>query len=801
MNQSNIQDQQLEKTGWTEKIRFNRSFYAKLALSAPDVKEYYSQVVSKLFSYERTRTRVYWSGIAFYVGNKPLARLGMSGKTLCIYLPIDEDETGKKYKAKDVSDKKKYQKVPSLYKIKSKGALNNVLRMIEKVASLLSLTEKSDYTGASVKSVPSDTFDNLLTKGFIKRIRAGEKKTNSNLPPKSIFTTTDDVYLDTSKTLGDLISEYAEYGKIADMLTNGDGRVKFSEKVMLRSIDEAWLKAIEDCLPAIDVLVRNPSHFIAESEKVLPIELTKRVTGRAVTHLCRHTDFLAKNENDELVPTKLLNVFRDDSLLTYENKFLNTLLSRLYIFVTRRYDIAEDYGADEKVKMMEFVDTFYHDDSKGRITIKVELSDPYEEKVEVKRSAYNATLKKRVKKVKDAVSQYMDSEFVKDMGKSYVNPPILRTNAILKNKNFRQCLALWDFIEGYEDAIGLTITEKVSEIDPEYAKRLYDLASIEYLLFRYNAYGSLSNDKAEETYVHQIPNPRIITDKEEFEDGEFDFEFEDEPLVSEDQDIPLALDVAMQADIEYRKEFPEDYGIYEEDYSEATYYELKDTTILRFPAKIRLSDEFTKRAYLDIVNEFLKYRRVSFRESSSCATIRVGRKAVVKLAIRGKSLYAYFSVDGSKFLPKYHLKLVDAKKYQDVPSRMRVRSPRALKYALEIAQFIIEREELKEKKTPVFLSRSELKALSSEEMLEKGWIKNKKVKVEVQEPDTPTEELIEEKTPTIEIFRPDEKTYSSVEELGEDDASDFIDYEEGPLETGKKRKSFAIFRNRKSDKK
>lgn len=44
---------------------------------------------------------------------------------------------------------------------------------------------------------------------------------------------------------------------------------------MLRCIDETWIKAVEESLPALDELIRNPSHFIAETEEILPIEMTK----------------------------------------------------------------------------------------------------------------------------------------------------------------------------------------------------------------------------------------------------------------------------------------------------------------------------------------------------------------------------------------------------------------------------------------------------------------------------------------------------------------------------------------------
>ena len=48
------------------------------------------------------------------------------------------------------------------------------------------------------------------------------------------------------------------------------------------------------------------------------------------------------------------------------------------------------------------------------------------------------------------------------MGKNYVRPPIMHTNAINKNRDLRQCVALWEFIESYEGAgYELSVSERI----------------------------------------------------------------------------------------------------------------------------------------------------------------------------------------------------------------------------------------------------------------------------------------------------------------------------------------------------
>ena len=76
----------------------------------------------------------------------------------------------------------------------------------------------------------------------------------------------------------------------------------------------------------------------------------------------------------------------------------------------------------------------------------------------------------------------------------------MRTNAILKNKYFNECLALWEFIESYEDAgYGITVSETVKDVPDEYVKEIYALAAQNYLVFLHNA-GKPVKDAAEYEY-------------------------------------------------------------------------------------------------------------------------------------------------------------------------------------------------------------------------------------------------------------------------------------------------------------
>ena len=402
--------------GWLAQLRYNRSFTAKLLLAEPEVKEYYAAVATELLSYEKVRSRTGWSGVTFTAGRTQIARCALSGKTLNLYLAVAASGvSGARYKARYVGATRKYEKTPALLRIRSKGSAKNAVRCIAQVAEENGLIKRSPLPDPiSPKAFPADSLGNLITRGLVRVVR-GRTGGEENVPPVSAETPSvpsgtkerpaTDIYTDTRDSARELLSRYTTYGTIRDALTSGDASVRVTEKKMLRAIDEGWVTRVEDSLFALDELIRRPSRYIAETEEILPMELTKKISGRSVVHLSQHTDYIASVDGDEITPSRLLNVFREDSILTYENKFLNTLLSRLYLFVSRRYRTALREGVDERVDCLEFSDRFYHGDVRGKLHVSLEVSEKCADGEGVKNGLFGTGLWKRVERLNRLIEE------------------------------------------------------------------------------------------------------------------------------------------------------------------------------------------------------------------------------------------------------------------------------------------------------------------------------------------------------------------------------------------------------------
>lgn len=333
------------------------------------------------------------------------------------------------------------------------------------------------------------------------------------------------VYNDTTFFVDSIVEEYDVFPTILAMMRDGNATLELKKRYLLRAIDEAWVNIIEDTLPSLDTIIRNPSKFIEEREEVLPIELSHNISVRSLKHLSQHTNLISKVEGDKITPSKILNVFHEETMQTYENRFINTLINRLFSFVNRRYEIAKKAGQDEKTTTLEFKDTFDHNTVKVNMNFRLEIAESADSEDDKVERNYSKTtdLWRRVEKLNGIVTAYTESEFVKNMGQSYIRPPVMRTNAILKNKDMRQCLALWEFIESYESAgYNMIIQESLEDVDEEYIKELYSTLALQYLIFRYNIKNEFEADSTLASSMSEnVLNPRIIDQLDSATEDEF----------------------------------------------------------------------------------------------------------------------------------------------------------------------------------------------------------------------------------------------------------------------------------------
>ena len=207
-------------------------------------------------------------------------------------------------------------------------------------------------------------------------------------------------------------------------------------------IDYSWVDTIEEAIPAIDNIIRNPRRFIVSEEDVVRIEKTKKISLESIKDLAVHTNYIQEVDDDGFVkPIKLLNIFKEETIDLYENRFIYTLITTLNRFVEEQLTYKEQSANNTNEKKLNYnSETFYDDQN---------ISLKFEEKIE---------------HIKNVLEDFMSSKFMKMMkGATIVRSPIRKTNVILKDYNFVTALHLWETIEDFE--INSPVKEKKEETD------------------------------------------------------------------------------------------------------------------------------------------------------------------------------------------------------------------------------------------------------------------------------------------------------------------------------------------------
>ena len=338
------------------------------------------------------------------------------------------------------------------------------------------------------------------------------------------------------------------FGSLDHLLHSSRNTFAMNRKLMAKAIDVSWVEAIENGLIHLDNVLRNPRRTIEDVEEIVPIALSRKITVESVKHLAQHTDLIQSydKKTKKITPSKVLNVHKEESLMTYENKFVNTLVDRLYIFITTRYEKLAQVARDEEVFTLGY-DTSIDDGAGGKMKIEVKLEstsslDSYN------KSGY--TVWQRVEKLKKAIEGYKGSELCQALGNTYVRPPIMRTNAIMKNVDLKACLTLWQYIESYEK-VGYEINVEDTAVKPEdkYIEDFYKLVILNLLLFRNYTDDKNSTEKLTELKTQKLKkiSPKVV---KRFS-GELSGDY---GVIAEG----VAGYVASEADFKLKKNLPED---------------------------------------------------------------------------------------------------------------------------------------------------------------------------------------------------------------------------------------------------
>lgn len=229
--------------------------------------------------------------------------------------------------------------------------------------------------------------------------------------------------------------------------------INFKSDFLGDALNFDWLDQIEFSLTFLDNIVRKPKLSLIREENVVKIEKSKRVTVDSIKDLSKHTNYIAKidEQTEDVEPSKILDVRNEETYNIYENRFFYTLYNNLVRFVTRKEEELKDFETSVD-KMLEYNSSTKANNEKINIELKI-TSAQIPKKDDGKKFAKQIEeARERIRNIQFYFSSWKKSDIIKSLDKLHVppvHPPIKKTNVILKNPNFQIAMKLWDFLQTY----------------------------------------------------------------------------------------------------------------------------------------------------------------------------------------------------------------------------------------------------------------------------------------------------------------------------------------------------------------
>ena len=240
----------------------------------------------------------------------------------------------------------------------------------------------------------------------------------------------------------------SETSKVNAFSNNTKSELNISLNMDKVEQDYEWLEIMENTIMYLDNILRNPNRFIINEEEIVKVELARRITVDSIKHLSKHTNFIQKIEdNGDVKPSKILNINKDESYDTYENRLIYTLIDNMRNFIELKKKSLDSTSSVKDIKKAQY--SGKTNVGNEQVVIELNYISSLNEK---KNSLGDKELESRIKKLEDNILMLTSSDVyktLKRMNVARVIPPIKKTNVILKNTNFQYAMKLWDYLQSH----------------------------------------------------------------------------------------------------------------------------------------------------------------------------------------------------------------------------------------------------------------------------------------------------------------------------------------------------------------
>lgn len=289
----------------------------------------------------------------------------------------------------------------------------------------------------------------------------------------------------------------------------GENIVYHKSIAEIKKFNDDWITTLETYFPSIDKIIGNPFSTLRQEEEIVPIEKARKVNSASIKHLAANTHLIKEVVDGEVIPKKILTSHSEIEYGIYENRFIMTLINRLITFLSNRYEVVKSNIESYERKHLNLKSKFNIFESEVAMDIDLVFKESVDnEEVKEKSKIYLS----RVTNLTRMVAGYKNSPFMQMMdGQKPVKPPIMKTNIILKNPDFRNAYNLWLFLDHCDSIFyDIDVEERDLDVAPAYMYNLNQIALITYALVLYNQNLSKKNYDASNLIKYERKATKLV---------------------------------------------------------------------------------------------------------------------------------------------------------------------------------------------------------------------------------------------------------------------------------------------------
>ncbi len=292
--------------------------------------------------------------------------------------------------------------------------------------------------------------------------------------------------------------------KRTDGFTNNiESTLRVQTDIKKETKDLSWIDIMEEVIPHIIAIFRNPNRFIINEEEIVKIESVRKVTVESIKHLAKNTNLIQEidDETGDVTPGKILNVNKEEDYDTYENRLIYTLVQKMKMFIEMRLK-----NLDLKLENENKDNKSFDYDAKSKILgekvqVKFEMNSSLDSDDNTDKENVEELLLK-IEEIKKKINEITSENVYKIIDKkniTWIKEPIRKTNVVLKNVHFQYAMKLWEYLKENLDEQEGTVQENKDYMDEGDLKHLMD----ETFLLQYLAMKTLDKDEAENEETSQ----------------------------------------------------------------------------------------------------------------------------------------------------------------------------------------------------------------------------------------------------------------------------------------------------------